>query len=228
MTDQPDQLLNHMLRADRAAANALVDEWAGEHSYEQAITELLEPALAGFGRLWATDEDVNLAQGYMSAKIAEDIMAKAFSERSPEAAPDKLKGPVVIGNIEDDYHALGRKLIVTFLRLAGWDVIDMGNDVMAEEFVDRAVESGARVICVSAMMYITAVNIKKLRAEIDRRELEDRVQLAVGGAVFLLRPELVGEVGGDGTAPNALAVPELMDQLWGKALAAEQQRGLER
>ena len=227
MGDLPDQLLGFMLGADRTAANALIDAWADEHSYTQAISDLLEPALAALGVLWTDSDEVNLAQGYMSAKIAEDIMTKAFVERSPETAPQQLKGPIVIGNIEDDFHALGRNLIVVSLRAGGWDVIDMGNDVLAEDFVDRAVECGAKVIGASAMMYTTAVNIKKLRAEIDRRGLSDGIQLAVGGAIFLLRPELVEEVGGDGTAPNAMAVPALMEQLWGKALAAEGQQGTE-
>ena len=44
--------------------------------------------------------------------------------------------------------------------------------------------------------------------------------LAVGGAVFLQRPELVKEVGGDGTAPNAIAAPALMERLMAQACAA--------
>jgi len=51
--------------------------------------------------------------------------------------------------------------------------------------------------------------------------LTGRIQLAVGGAIFVLRPGLVQEVGGDGTARNAFLVPALMAELAARAKAAE-------
>jgi hypothetical protein len=48
---------------------------------------------------------------------------------------------------------------------------------------------------------------------LDDRDLQGRIKLAVGGAVFIMRPELVAEVGGDGTAISATAVPELFERL---------------
>lgn len=217
--DYQRKLLEFILAADRRSANELIEEWSDAHGYKRAVMELLEPTLERFGEMWA-DENVSLAQGYIAAKIAEDTMTKAAEERSQEPSVTETKGPVVIGNIEDDYHALGRKLVVTFLSTAGWKVYDLGNDVLPADFVDKAIEVDAKVIGASAMMDMTAVNIKKLREEIDKRKLTGKIQMAVGGAVFRLRPELVQEVGGDGTAGNAMSVPELMDQLWEKAKAA--------
>ncbi len=211
-----ETFFQYLLQTKREPANAIIDEWAKERSYREAVFKILEPALVRFGEKWSTEEDVSLAQGYIAAKIAEDIMTKAAMERPMDVEPES-KGPVVIGNIEDDYHALGRKLVVIFLRSAGWKVYDLGNDVIAGDLIDKAVQVGAKVVGASAMMYTTAVNVKKLRKEIDSRGLSGRVKLAVGGAVFNLRPELVGEVGGDGTARNALAVPELMERLYDEA-----------
>jgi methylmalonyl-CoA mutase cobalamin-binding domain/chain len=125
-----------------------------------------------------------------------------------------LKGPVILGNIEDDCHPLGRKIVASFLRLNGWDVRDLGIDVEAGRLVDEAILVGAKVIGVSAMIFTTARNIRKVREEIDRRGLTGMIMLAVGGAVFHLRPELVQEVGGDGTADNAFAAVSLFERLW--------------
>lgn len=217
--DAQEQLLACMLAANRKEANLLVDNWAAQNSYEHAVNDLLEPALQKFGGIWAGNEDVSLAQGYIAAKIAEDIMLKAAQTGSAIDGEQVLKGPIVVGNIEDDYHALGRKLVATFLRADGWQVIDLGNDVLPETFVDTALETGAKVIGVSAMMYVNAVNIQKLRIQIDRRNLTGKIQLAVGGAVFILHPELVAKVGGNGTARNALAAPALIKHLWAQATA---------
>lgn len=121
--------------------------------------------------------------------------------------------PVILTNIEDDFHALGRKMIGTFLTASGWQVHDLGNDMLAEDIVDEAEKLNAPIIGVSAMMYTSALNIKKVRQEIDRRNLQDKIKLAVGGAIFKVRPQLVDEVGGDGTASSATQVPELFSRL---------------
>ena len=66
---------------------------------------------------------------------------------------------------------------------------------------------------VSRTRTLTAKNILKVRHELDNNRLSNRIKLAVGGAVFKLRPELVADVGGDGTADNAIEAPELFEKL---------------
>ncbi|GAB1484745.1 hypothetical protein MASR2M78_35630 [Treponema sp.] len=122
----------------------------------------------------------------------------------------------VIGNIEDDYHSIGRRMVATLLRMDGWLVKDLGNDVLAKAFVDEALRMEASVIGVSAMMLTNAQNIRKVRKEIDNRKLENKIKLAVGGAIFVMRPELADEVGGDGTAINAIECPMLFNRLLAK------------
>jgi methanogenic corrinoid protein MtbC1 len=221
----PDQdgILNAIREADRAGAAAIIDAWAAGRSYESAVLELLAPALESFGESWArSDTEASLAQGYVASKIAEDLLEKVLLERRQDARQGPAtRGPVVLGNILDDFHPLGRKMVSAFLRIAGWEVIDLGVDVSPEEFLDQAEAAGARVIGASAMMFSTARNILLLRQEIERRGRTGRVQLAVGGAVFKLRPELVAAFGGDGTAASALQAPALFEDLWNRSLACE-------
>ena len=200
-------MIEFILAGNRQEAMDRLEEWAGRFHWRSTIIDLLEPALDEIGRRWTADK-ISLAAGYLAGKIAEDVLLKAV--QAEEAVPE-TKGPIVIGNVEDDYHSLGRRMIGVFLRTAGWKVIDLGNDVQATDFVDAAVAHDAKIIGVSAMMLTTAENIRKIRLEIDRRGLH--IKLAVGGAVFKIRPELVAEVGGDGTAANAVDVPRLMDHL---------------
>lgn len=214
-------LIESIRRADRDQANALLDAWGAEHGYERLLTEVLEPTLVLIGEQWRSFESFSLAQAYMAAKITEDTLVKIADRASRPAVDQPGKGPVVIGNVEEDFHALGRKMVGTFLRAEGWQVHDLGNDVLPEMFVDKAVEVGARVIGVSAMMLTTAHNIRRVRDEIERRGLTGRIQLAVGGAVFLVMPGLVDEVGGDGTAANAIEAVQLFDRLWASSLKTE-------
>jgi methylmalonyl-CoA mutase cobalamin-binding domain/chain len=201
------------LSADKIAALELIEEWAKENSFEEALTKLVEPALRKFGQKWARQDDVNLAQGYIAAKISEEVLLRIAEERKENGVTSQIQGIAVVGNIEDDYHALGRKMIRNFLQSSGWEVHDLGNDVLAEEFVDKAVEVNASVIGVSAMMYTNAKNMIKVREELDKRGLSGKIMFAVGGAIFNMRPELVKEVGADGTALNAMKSIDLFNEL---------------
>lgn len=220
--DIQHSLIEMIQKADRHGANILLDNWALENGYKRLLKEVLEPTLLLIGEEWRTSETFSLAQAYVAAKVAEDALIKA-AEHKKDSDVITTKGPVVIGNIEEDFHSLGRRMVGIFLEADGWIVHDLGNDVPAAEFVDKAVEIGARVIGVSAMMKTTALNIKQLRSELERRSLSDHIQLAVGGAVFMVCPGLDREVGGDGTTRTAIDAPVLFERLWNKSIMKETQ-----
>ena len=213
-----NKMIEAIHQADRDAANIIIGEWAADYGHEHFFTAVMEPVLRKLGDEWFSRESVTIAQVYVAARIAEDVLNKIACQIKNASETGTTKGPVVFGNIEDDFHSLGRKMVVTFLKINGWEVIDLGNDVTPAEFVDTAVKTGARVIGVSAMTMTTARNIRHLRDEIDSRGLKGKIQLAVGGAVFLVCPSLVAEVGGDGTATNAINAVPMIDRLWNQAV----------
>jgi len=207
-----DQLIEAMLLADRNEAKTLLDNYGNQNGFAAAASEVLEPSLSRIGEIWETSGNVSLAQAYVAAKVAGDFMESVSLSQEETIEPMK-RGTVIIGNIEEDFHSLGRNMVTIFLKKDGWDVCDLGNDVPAEAFVQQAVDLKARFIAISAMMYSTAMNILKVREELDRRNLSDRIKLVVGGAVFKLRPELLKEVGGDATAANAIVAAKVFREL---------------
>lgn len=210
----PEPLIDAILNVDRPAA-ALLMEHALQNgvSPQRYMAEVLDPALAYLGDLWGKKE-VSLAQAFVGAKIAEDVLTRCIPLENSNS-PRGSKGVVVLGNIEDDFHSLGRNMVVAFLRAAGWLVHDLGNDVPAEVFLEQALQHNAAIIGASAMMQTTALNIRRVRELIDSQGLQGKLRLAVGGAVFNWRPDLVKEVGGDGTAANAASVDALFTRLIG-------------
>jgi methylmalonyl-CoA mutase cobalamin-binding domain/chain len=215
------QLTETIEIAHVAAAESILNDYARRTSYRAALSQLLEPVLTQIGSQWNAGKPTILAQSYLAAKLTERMLIGALEESPRVATTSADFGPAIVGNIEDDFHALGRKMVSTFLQAAGWEVQDLGNDVPPETFVRAARERNARVIGVSAMMYTTATNIRRLREAIDGAGLKDRVQLAVGGAVFNLRPELVAEVGGDGSTRTAISAPGLFEALAKRSQSAE-------
>lgn len=212
-----DGLLNEILDASLDAALKRLAEAARRDGYPAVIRDYPEPVLQRTGKMWI-DGTISLAQSYIAGKVAENVLKSAL-EDGESGTITTPRGTAVLGNIEDDFHALGRRMVASFLRLDGWEIVDLGNDVSPGGFVDAALEREARIIGVSAMMLSTALNIRSLREELDRRNLSGLLPLAVGGAVFNMRPGLVEEVGGDGTAPSAMDAPALFRTLCEKSTA---------
>jgi len=209
------ELLEQMLTADREGAQALVASMLEQGIDGQEIVRgALSPALVAMGRRWGKSS-ISLAQAYIAGKIAEETLVTCLDG---SGQGESSLGDLVIGNIEDDFHGLGRRIVSAFATARGWRVHDLGNDVTPQAFVDKALETGAHVIAVSAMMNTTAQGIGGVRRLLDECGLGRRIKLAVGGAVFGWRPELVEEVGADGWAPNAAEAPELFERLQRQAI----------
>jgi methylmalonyl-CoA mutase cobalamin-binding domain/chain len=207
------RLLSLILGAQRVEAASLLEDAAAQLGNARTIGEILEPTLRLIGESWS-NRDFSLAQAYVAGKVAEDYLeGLAAKHLRPLALSGSEGGIAVLGNAEDDFHGLGRRMVSAFLRVAGWEVIDLGNDVLAEHIVQEAVAARAQVIGVSAMMLTNAKNILKVRKELEVRGLSGRIKLAVGGAVFAMRPELVEEVGGDGSSATAMEAPLLFSRL---------------
>lgn len=212
-TSEKQELIAQLINeGEKDKAVQLLSEWSAQTTFKDVIFNVLEPLLITWGKLWMQGK-LSLAHGYLSGKVAEEFYLIASQSEEMRIANKQIKGTIVLGNIEDDFHPLGRNLVNIFSTAAGWNIIDLGNDVPAEIFIENAIKNQAAIIAVSAMMFTTAKNILKIRKELDSQSLSDKIKLAVGGAVFKLRPELVTDIGGDGTADNAIDAPALFDSL---------------
>jgi len=116
-----------------------------------------------------------------------------LAARAMYAGMDKLKplllkegiptiGKVVIGSVQGDLHDIGKNLVGIMLRGAGFEVVDLGNDVSPEKFVDSAVNEGAKIIGMSALLTTTMPVMKKVVDLVRERGLADDVRVIVGGA----------------------------------------------
>lgn len=210
--EQQEIIASFINDGDKDRAIQRLTEWSKQTSFKSVIFNVMEPLLVRYGKLWMQGK-LSLAHGYLSGKVAEGFYMIAAQDTEFNQSSSQPKGTIVLGNIEDDFHPLGRRLVNVYSQAAGWKIIDLGNDVQPELFVEKAVEFNADIIGVSAMMFTTAKNIIKVRTELDRNALSGKIKLAVGGAVFKLRPELVNEIGGDGTAETAMEAPKLFESL---------------
>ena len=68
-------------------------------------------------------------------------------------------GRAVIGTVRGDIHDIGKNLVKMFMESKGIEVIDLGTDVPAREFVRAARDCEAQVVCLSALLTTTMISI---------------------------------------------------------------------
>jgi 5-methyltetrahydrofolate--homocysteine methyltransferase len=91
-------------------------------------------------------------------------------------------GKVVIGSVQGDLHDIGKNLVGIMLKGAGFEVIDLGNDVAPEALVKAAEEHQASVIGMSALLTTTMPVMGKVVEMVDGQGLSGHIKTIVGGA----------------------------------------------
>lgn len=91
-------------------------------------------------------------------------------------------GKAVIGTVKGDLHDIGKNLVAMMLKGAGFEVIDVGTDVDADTFINKAEEVGADVICMSALLTTTMPYMQTVIDTLKERGLREKYIVMIGGA----------------------------------------------
>ena len=105
-----------------------------------------------------------------------------------------------------DYHALGKRIVYSNLRAAGFNLLDYGR-LGPEALVERILHDDIQVVLLSVLMLPSAWHVKKVREMLDAKS--SQVKIVVGGAPFRLDKQLWEQVGADAvgyTASDAISI----------------------
>jgi 5-methyltetrahydrofolate--homocysteine methyltransferase len=120
---------------------------------------------------------------------------------------------VVMGTVKGDLHDIGKNLCIMMLRGSGFEVVDLGVDTSADDFIEAVEEHQPAVLGMSALLTTTMPNMgRTIEAFIDA-DLRDSVKIMVGGAP--VTQEFADEMGADGYGKDAMACVSLARQLVG-------------
>ena len=116
---------------------------------------------------------------------------------------------LVIATVEGDIHDIGKNLVVLMLKNYGYNVIDMGKDVLSEDIVDKAIETDAAIIGLSALMTTTMMRMKDV-VEIARKK-NCTSKIIIGGAC--ITQSFADEIHADGYSKDAADCVKLVEKL---------------
>jgi 5-methyltetrahydrofolate--homocysteine methyltransferase len=136
--------------------------------------------------------------------------AVALIEPHLEGAGGPTKGSVVIGTVQGDVHDIGKNIVATMLRCAGYDVRDLGIDVPPEAFVDTAKETGATLVAMSGLLTLAFDSMKATVDAFADAGTRDSVKIIIGGGP--VNETVLGFCGADAYGKNPSEAVALADR----------------
>jgi 5-methyltetrahydrofolate--homocysteine methyltransferase len=186
-------------KADKAVA--LVVKLMDEGKTSDAIMgQALIPAMDVVGKLFQ-DGEYFLPELLVAARAMQRSV-EVIKQRSPAGSVSK-SGKAVVGTVKGDLHDIGKNLLTMALEGAGFEVVDLGSDVAAEQFVGAVKEHKPDVVGMSALLSTTMYMMKDVIEAIDKAGLHAGVKIMVGGAP--LNDDYAKKIGADFYGPDCVA-----------------------
>ena len=170
------------------------------------LDSLVVPAMDNLGELWERG-DVSLAQLYLAGRICEELMDVIPYEMKASQPGQPQIAIAVLG----DYHVLGKRMVLSALRSASIDVLDLGHGLTADDCVQEARNRHVEILLLSVLMLPSALKVKDVRAKLGRD-----IRIIVGGAPFRLDQRLAAEVGADAMGRNSAEATRIVSRLIGR------------
>lgn len=180
-------------------------------------TDALQEGMKEIGQGFAEGRfflpDLMMAADAMKAGL--DVLTKKLESKG---MIKKTLGKLLIGSVKGDIHDIGKTIVSTMFSVEGFEVIDIGVDIEPCRFVEAAKEYKPDIIGLSALLTITAEEMKNVVSELSKAGLRNRVKIIVGGGA--VTADFAEKIGADGYAASAIeAVIE------GKKLLGINQKG---
>ena len=135
------------------------------------------------------------------------IAARAMNQGSTVLKPHlqeqgtRSPGKAVIGTVHGDLHDIGKNLVKMMLEGKGIEVIDLGVDVTAAQYVAAVKEHDAQLVCCSALLTTTMGEMRSVVEAFQSEGLRDKVTIMIGGAP--VTQAYCDEIGADVYTPDA-------------------------
>jgi len=148
--------------------------------------------------------------------LAARAVTRAMEVLQPNisAADMPTLGRVVIGTVFGDIHDIGKSIVATFLRGAGFEVFDLGINISTDSFVGAVKEYNPDILGMSALITTTMHAMTDVIKALEAAELRSKVKVTVGGAP--VTQHFAEYIGADGYGADGGSAIKLCRNLVGK------------
>lgn len=146
---------------------------------EKILNEGMIEAMSDIGEKFKNNE-IYVPEMLMAARA----MAAGMQILEPVLVETGVKpiGKCVIGTVKGDLHDIGKNLVKMMLKGVGIEVVDLGADVPSSEFLKKAEEIGADLVCLSALLTTTMPAMGDVIRVFEQAGVKDKYTFMIGGA----------------------------------------------
>ena len=116
------------------------------------------------------------------------------------------QGKMVIGTVKGDIHDIGKNLVSMMMEGAGFEVVDLGINNPAENYLEALEKEDADILGMSALLTTTMPYMKVVIDELKAKGLRENYVVLVGGAP--LNEEFGKAIGADAYCRDAAVAVE--------------------
>lgn len=168
--------------------------------------EMLTDAMRDIGDRFSSGE-LFIPELVLSGKVMSSIMGVFDKEIKRSGLQVANKGTVLLGTVKGDLHSIGKSMVGAFCRAIGFKVIDLGEDVPTERFVEEVKKQKPVILGMSALLSTTMVEQEKVIRALESAKVRDKTKIIIGGAP--VTSEYAEKIGADGYASTAPRGAEL-------------------
>ncbi len=181
-------------------ANQLIDSGVSPLDF---FNQVFTPAMAAigdqFGRL-----EIFLPELMDAAEAAKSVSEHVVKPRLAvsNAGFSTSRGKIVLCSVKGDLHDIGKNMVKLMLQVNGFEVIDLGIDVLPRDVINKAREVGADIVGLSSLMTTSMPYMKETIELRDGFGMKGDFKVIVGGAP--ITPEYSQQIGADAFGRDAI------------------------
>lgn len=184
-----------------------VEQALDEDVDPQSIIEVFGQAMEKVGKFFETDE-YNLPDMLASAECVGEAMD--IIEPKLLAGGGSKKGKFLIATVEGDLHDIGKNIVATMLKGAGYQVKDLGIDVPAEDILQAIREFEPNFVGLSALLTTTMIEMEKT-VKLIKDEGFANVKVFIGGAPT--SEKFANKIGADYYCRDVMEAMQKLDKM---------------
>ena len=192
------------------AAQAAREALAEGSSAESLVNDEMIRAMSDLGREFEEGKAF-VPQLLMAGKAMKEALKVVRPTMS--SSDSTSKGKIVIGTVKGDLHDIGKNLVASMLEGCGFEVVNIGIDVSAAQFVEAVRDHQPRILCMSALLTTTMGYMKEVIKALEEAGLREQLIVIVGGAP--VTQQFADEIGADGYGSNANSAVRVARRLLG-------------
>jgi 5-methyltetrahydrofolate--homocysteine methyltransferase len=175
-----ESLLNEDSESAKKLTQDVLDNGASPSDFfENCIT----PTLTEIGNRFEI-LDIFLPEMVQAAEIVQEINDEIITPVIETLKSDDrpVTSKVLMATVDGDLHDIGKNMVCVMLQVGGYEVIDMGVDVSAEDIINRAEQENVDIIGMSSLLTSCLPYMKDVVELLEMKGTRDRHAVIIGGA----------------------------------------------